>query len=122
MVSIPAFQAGGPGSIPGQRNYRAISLAVMIPRCQRGGPGSTPGWRIFFLMTSFLISENFFYFSLKKIYEKKFSKWKLKTKIISKTAPLVGFEPTTPGLEVRCAIRCATEAKNDPGGTRTHNR
>ena len=48
MVSIPAFQAGGPGSIPGQRNYRAISLAVMIPRCQRGGPGSTPGWRSFF--------------------------------------------------------------------------
>ena len=47
VVSIPAFQAGGPGSIPGQRNYRAISLAVMIPRCQRGGPGSTPGWRIF---------------------------------------------------------------------------
>ena len=48
MVSIPAFQAGGPGSIPGQRNVRAISLAVMIPRCQRGGPGSTPGWRKFF--------------------------------------------------------------------------
>ena len=23
----------------------------------------------------------------------------------------MGFEPTTPGLEVRCAIRCATEAK-----------
>ena len=55
VVSIPAFQAGGPGSIPGQRNYRAISLAVMIPRCQRGGPGSTPGWRSFFVMLMIII-------------------------------------------------------------------
>ena len=46
----------------------------------------------------------------------------IKKKEKKKTAPQVGFEPTTPGLEVRCAIHCATEAKNDPGGTRTHNR
>ena len=64
MVSIPAFQAGGPGSIPGQRNYRAISLAVMIPRCQRGGPGSTPGWRSFFVMLMIII----FFFSTNSQY------------------------------------------------------
>ena len=30
--------------------------------------------------------------------------------LAKKNTPLAGFEPATPGLEVRCAIRCATEA------------
>ena len=29
-----------------------------------------------------------------------------------KKTPPAGFEPATPGLEVRCAIRCAMEAIN----------
>ena len=49
VVRIPAFQAGGPGSIPGRRTIScAISLVAMIPRCQRGGPSSILGWRTFF--------------------------------------------------------------------------
>ena len=48
VVRIPAFQAGGPGSIPGRRTIScAISLVAMIPRCQRGGPSSILGWRTF---------------------------------------------------------------------------
>ena len=54
VVRIPAFQAGGPGSIPGRRTtFCAISLVAMIPRCQRGGPGSIPGWRTFFFSTQY---------------------------------------------------------------------
>ena len=30
---------------------------------------------------------------------------------MKKKTPPAGFEPATPGLEVRCAIRCATEAE-----------
>ena len=76
MVMIPAFQAGGPGSIPGRRTFcrtppstqhetglsmiargadlgwggllifpSAVSLMVMIPAFQAGGPGSIPGRR-----------------------------------------------------------------------------
>ena len=61
MVSIAAFQAVDPGSIPGPRSFccaacfysRSYGVVVSISGCDPLDPGSTPGTAIFFF---FLLS------------------------------------------------------------------
>jgi hypothetical protein len=51
MVSIAAFQAVDPGSIPGPRSFLVAtfrgSTVVSIPACHAGNPGSIPGLGVF---------------------------------------------------------------------------
>ena len=60
---------------------------------------------------------NFFF--VKILWKKNF--FSRKKILVKEKTPPAGFEPATPGLEVRCAIQLR-HGGNDPGGTRTHNR
>ena len=77
MARIPAFQAGGPGSIPGRRTIFALGLrrhlrhhvgrhpktqvhgglaqSVECALCKREAPGSKPGFSTIFTVTPFAL-------------------------------------------------------------------